>query len=73
MQLSGIDCNHDGTYSPTTEVVTVRLLLSITSPLKLRIDHLDIKSTFLNGVQPTSVFDVHHPQDLQKLLDVVGT
>ena len=52
MQRSGIDYNPDGTYSPMTEAVTVRLLLSIASRLKLRIDHLDIKTAFLNGVLP---------------------
>jgi hypothetical protein len=74
MQRSGIDYNPDGTYSPMTEAVTVRLLLSIASRLKLRIDHLDIKTAFLTeSYQPMNVFGVHHPQDLQKPPDMAGT
>ena len=74
MQQSGIDYNPNGTYSPMTEAVTVRLLLYKTSRLKLRIDHLDIKTAFLSyRYQPTNGFGVDHPQDLQKPPAMVGT
>jgi hypothetical protein len=52
LQRSGIDCNPDGTYSPLTDAVTGRLLLGIANRLKLRIDHLDIKTAYLNGTLP---------------------
>jgi len=34
------------------EPTTLRLVLAISSALKLNIDHLDIKTTFLNGEIP---------------------
>ena len=35
-----------------TEAVTVTLLLGISNRLKLHIDHLDIKTAYLNGTLP---------------------
>ena len=51
-QTAGLDYDSDGVYSPTAEPTTVRLVLSISSALRLNIDHLDIKTAFLNGEIP---------------------
>jgi len=48
-QTAGLDYDPDGVYSPMAEPTTVRLVLAISSALKLNIDHLDIRTTFLNG------------------------
>jgi len=44
----------DGVYSPITEPTTFRLVLAISSALKLNIDHLDIKTAFRNGEIPVN-------------------
>ena len=51
-QQAGLDYDPNGCYSPMTEASTIRLLLSLANSLDLEIDHLDIKTAFLNGVLP---------------------
>jgi len=51
-QTAGLDYDSDGVYSPTAEPTTIRLVLSISSALRLNIDHLDIKTAFLDGEIP---------------------
>ena len=51
-QQAGLDYDPEGCYSPMTEASTIRLLLSLANSLNLEIDHLDIKTAFLNGVLP---------------------
>ena len=53
-QKAGLDYDPMGTYSPMTESTTIRLLLSLANMLNLEVDHLDIKTAFLNGVLPES-------------------
>jgi len=51
-QTAGLDYDPEGVYSPMAEPTTLRLVLAISSVLKLNIDHLDIKTAFLNGEIP---------------------
>ena len=51
-QKQGLDFNPDQVYAPMTEPTTIRLLLAIANKLDLNIDHLDIKTAFLNGILP---------------------
>ena len=62
-QTAGLDYDHAGVYSPMAEPTTLRLVLAISSALKLNIDHLDIKTAFLNGKIPrtSSFFARLHP------------
>jgi hypothetical protein len=48
-QVAGLDYNPDDVYSPMTEAGSVRVLLGLANNLDLEIDHLDIKTAFLNG------------------------
>ena len=49
-QTAGLDYDPQGTYSPMTEPTTLRLALSIANELDLELDHLDIKTAYLNAV-----------------------
>jgi hypothetical protein len=51
-QTKGLDFNPDNVYSPMTEPTTIRTLLAIANKLNLNVDHLDIKTAFLNGILP---------------------
>jgi len=51
-QTTGLDYDPEGVYSPMAEPTTLRLVLAISSALKLNMDHLDIKTAFLNGEIP---------------------
>jgi len=51
-QTAGLDYDPEGVYSPMAEHTTLRLVLAISSALKLNIDHLDIKTAFANGEIP---------------------
>ena len=51
-QTKGLDFNPDNVYSPMTEPTTIRNLLAIADKLNLNVDHLDIKTAFLNGILP---------------------
>jgi len=51
-QTAGLDYDPDGVYTPMAEPTTVRLVLAISNCLKLNINHLEIKTTFLNGEIP---------------------
>ena len=51
-QKSGLDYNPDQVYSPMTEPTTIRTLLALANKLSLNVDHLDIKTAFLNGLLP---------------------
>ena len=51
-QKKGLDFNPDQVYAPMTEPTTIRVLLAIANKLDLNIDHLDIKTAFLNGILP---------------------
>jgi len=51
-QTAGLDYDPGGVYSPIAEPTTLRLVLAISSALTLNIDHLDIKTAFLNGEIP---------------------
>ena len=51
-QKKGLDFNPDQVYSPMTEPTTIRTLLAIANKLDLNVDHLDIKTAFLNGILP---------------------
>ena len=48
-QTAGLDYDPEGVYSPMAEPTTLRLVLAISSALKLNIDHLDMTTAFLNG------------------------
>ena len=48
-QTAGLDYDPQGTYSPMTEPTTLRLVLSIANELDLELDHLDIKTAYLNA------------------------
>ena len=48
-QIAGLYYDPEGVYSPMAEPTALRLVLAIFSALKLNIDHLDIKTAFLNG------------------------
>ena len=52
-QTKGLDFNPDNVYSPMTEPTTIRTLLAIANKLNLNVDHLDIKTAFLNGILPS--------------------
>lgn len=52
-QTTGLDFNPDNVYSPMTEPTTIRTLLAIPNKLNLNVDHLDIRTAFLNGILPT--------------------
>ena len=52
MQTAGLDYDPEGTYSPMTEPTTLRLILSIANALDLELDHLDIKTAYLNAKLP---------------------
>ena len=49
---AGLDYDPKGVYSPMAEPTTLRLVLAISSALKLKIDHLEIRTAFLNGEIP---------------------
>jgi hypothetical protein len=51
-QTAGLDYDPQGTYSPMTEPTTLRLILSIANALDLELDHLDIKTAYLNAELP---------------------
>ena len=51
-QKKGLDFNPDQVYAPMTEPTTIRTLLAIANKLNLNVDHLDIKTAFLNGILP---------------------
>jgi hypothetical protein len=51
-QTAGLDYDPQGTYSPMTEPTTLRLILSIANELDLELDHLDIKTAYLNAELP---------------------
>jgi len=46
---AGLYYDPEGVYSPVAEPTALRLVLAISSALTLNIDHLDIKTAFLNG------------------------
>ena len=48
-QTAGLDYDPKGVYSPMAEPTTLRLVLAISSALKLNIDRLDIQTAFLSG------------------------
>ena len=48
-QTAGLDYDPQGTYSPMTEPTTLRCILSMANELDLELDHLDIKTAFLNA------------------------
>ena len=51
-QQAGLDYDPQGTYSPMTEAVTIRIVLALANTLDLELDHLDIKTAFLNASLP---------------------
>ena len=51
-QTAGLGYDPEGVYSPMAEPTTLRLVRAISSALKLNINHLGIKTTFLNGEIP---------------------
>ena len=61
-QTAGLDYDPEGVYSPMAAPTTLRLVLAISSALNLNINHLDIKTTFLNGEIPENEkFFCSHP------------
>lgn len=53
-QKYGIDYNDS--FSPVVRTATIRLLLAIANELNLSIDHLDVKTAFLNGELKEEVY-----------------
>ena len=48
--------DYDEVFTPVTRLETIRLILSLETQHKWRIHHMDVKSTFLNGVLEEEVY-----------------
>jgi hypothetical protein len=46
----------DETFAPVTKLESIRILLSISSHLKLKLYQIDVKSAFLNGILLEEVY-----------------
>jgi len=53
-QKAGID--YDEVFAPVAHLETIRLIVSLAAQQKWKIHHMDMKSTFLNGVIEEEVY-----------------
>ena len=72
-QVEGVD--FEETFTPVARLESIRILLAIASHLNFKQYHMDVKSTFLNGMlqeevyveQPKGIIDPHRLDDVYKL------
>ncbi|GKE67236.1 retrotransposon protein, putative, ty1-copia subclass, partial [Tanacetum coccineum] len=72
-QLYGVD--YEETFSPVTDIIAIRILISIAAFYDYEIWQMDVKTAFLNGyldediymVQPEGFVDLNHPRKVCKL------
>jgi hypothetical protein len=72
-QIERID--FDETFAPVARLESIRILLSISCHLGLKLYQMDVKSAFLNGIlqeevyveQPKGFLDPHYPHHVYKL------
>ena len=72
-QVEGVD--FEETFTPVARLESIRILLAIASHLNFKQYHMDVKSTFLNGMlqeevyveQPKGFIDPHRLDDVYKL------
>ena len=48
--------DYGDTFSPVTSHETIRLLVALSAQYRWRIFHLDVKSSFLNGVLQEEIY-----------------
>jgi hypothetical protein len=73
IQVEGVD--FDETFAPVARLESIRILLSISSHLNLKLYQMDVKSAFLNGflleevyvTQPKGFQDPRYPDHVYKL------
>ena len=53
-QVEGLDYNE--VYAPVAKHTTLRVLLSLVAELDMELDHLDVKTAFLNGILEETVY-----------------
>lgn len=61
-QKPGID--YDETFSPVVRHSTLRLLFALSVQLDLNVNHLDVKTAFLNGILKEDIYMRHPKVDL---------
>jgi hypothetical protein len=72
-QVEGVD--FDKTFAPVARLESIRILLSISCHLQLKLYQMDVKSAFLNGflleevyvAQPKGFQDPQYPEHVYKL------
>ena len=58
-QKQGID--YEETFAPVAKYTSIRLVLSLAAVMKWKIQQMDVKTTFLNGVVEEEVYVEHPP------------
>lgn len=62
-QVSGVD--YSDTYAPVARLGTIRLLLAVAAQMNWKVNQLDVKSAFLNGVLQEEIY-VEQPEGFRK-------
>lgn len=62
-QVAGVD--YDETYAPVMYQTSLRSLLAVGTMRGMRIDHMDVKTAFLNGKLDEEIY-MHQPQGFVK-------
>ena len=52
--MEGVD--YDKTFAPVARMETIRILLALACQLKFKLYHMDVKTTFLNGLLKEDVY-----------------
>ena len=61
-QKEGID--YEETFAPVARYTSIRAILAIAAVMKWKVHHMDVKTTFLNGVIEEEVY-VEQPQGFE--------